>query len=132
MADLLVPEDDEVAVVGELTARMSLHVGTRVPPRKVPGEFVRVVSLGGVERDLVSDSFSLAIEGFAESEGRARKLCALAVAHLQAAGRAGVLGGVVCYGVEAAGLPGNLPLPTLPTHFRYTATIVAHLRRDVG
>ncbi|MFJ6532482.1 hypothetical protein [Microbacterium sp. NPDC091662] len=131
MSELLVPADDEVALVDELKSRLGGQVGTAVP-NPTPDEFVRVLSVGGVERDLVSDTFRLVVEGFALTEGRARQLCALAIAHAQAAGRARSLGGVPCYGVGVEGLPGNLPLPTLPTHYRYTATITADLRRVDG
>lgn len=128
MPEVLVPADDEVALVDELSARLDAHVGTRIPSPR-PDEFVRVVSTGGGERDLVSDSPTLVVEGFALSEGRARYLCAAAVAHAQAAGRAGSLGGVTCYGVRVAALPANLPMPTVPDRYRFTATIVADLRR---
>jgi len=129
VAELLIPADDEVALVAGLKPVLGVQVGTRIPPGKVPKEFVRIVSLGGSPRDLVSDTFRLAVEAFADTEGRARALCALAVAHAEAAGRSGSLGGVTCYDVAAEGLPGNLPLPSLPTHFRYTATVAAALRR---
>lgn len=129
MAEVLVPADDEVALVDELSARLLVHVGTRIPnPR--PAEFVRVVSAGGGGRDLVTDVASLVVEGFAVTETAARALCALAVAHAQAAGRSGSLGGVTCYGVRVAGLPANLPMPSVPDRYRYTATITADLRRS--
>lgn len=131
MAELLIPADDEVAVGDELRARIGGQVGTAIP-NPTPAEFLRVLSVGGIERDLVSDSFRLTVEGFAPTEGRARELCALGVAHAQAAGRAGRMGGVVCYGVRVEGLPGNLPLPTLPRHYRYSATITVDLRRIDG
>lgn len=121
--------DDEVALVGELTARLTVHVGTRIPKPR-PAEFVRVISTGGGERDLVSDEATLVVEGFAESETGARRLCALAVAHAQAAGRAGSLGGVTCYGVRLVARPANLPMPSVPDRFRFTATIAADLRRS--
>ena len=128
VTELLIPSDDEVALVTGLSARMDVHVGTRIPnPR--PEEFIRVVSAGGAERDLVSDSFTLTVEGFAATEGRARFLCASAIAHAQAAGREGRLGGVVCYGVGVASLPANLPMPSVPDRFRYSATITAALRK---
>lgn len=129
MAEVLMPADDEVALVDELNARLEVPVGTRIPvPR--PLEFVRVVSTGGAPRDLVTDSPTLLVEGFATSEGRARYLCAAAVAHAQAAGRVGRLGGVPCYGVRVASLPANLPMPSVPDRFRFTATITADLRRS--
>lgn len=128
MSEVLIPADDEKAVVEELNERMDVSVGTRVP-RDRPSEFVRVVSTGGAERDLVSDTFTLAVEGFAASEGRARFLCASAIAQAQAAGRGGSVGGVTCYGVRAVGLPANLPMPSVPDRFRFTATIAVDLRR---
>lgn len=128
MAEVLIPADDEAAVVTELKTRMNMQVGTRIPnPR--PAEFLRVISAGGGSRDLVTDEATLAVEGFATSEGRARFLCALAVAQAQAAGRDGQMGGVPCYGVRAASLPANLPMPSVPDMFRYTATITVALRR---
>ncbi|OAZ40948.1 hypothetical protein A9Z40_03130 [Microbacterium arborescens] len=128
MAEVLIPADDEAALVRELSDRMDVHVGTRIPnPR--PAEFIRVVGTGGTARDLVTDQPVLDIEGFAETEGAARYLTAAAIGHAQAAGRAGSLGGVTCYGVTAVSLPANLPMPSVPTHFRYTAKIQPDLRR---
>ncbi len=128
MAEVLVPADDEVAVVAELNARMDAPAGTRIPlPR--PPEFVRVVSAGGVERDLVSDTFTLAVEGFAATETAAQRLCAFAIAYLQSAGRSGILGGITCYGVGVTALPANLPMPSVPDRYRFTATITVSLRR---
>jgi len=129
VAELLVPADDEVAAVDELNARMPVPVGTRVPNPKPP-EFGRIVATGGAERDLVTDGATLALEGFAETETRARRICAEMIAHLQAAGRAGTVGGVACYGVRAVSLPANLPMPSVPTHYRFTATVSADLRRE--
>lgn len=128
MAEVLVPADDEVAAVDELNARMPVPMGTRIP-RPRPAEFGRVVGTGGAERDLVTDSATLALEGFAETETRARRICAEMIAHLQAAGRAGSVGGVTCYGVRAASLPANLPDPNVPDRFRFSATVSADLRR---
>lgn len=129
MAELLVPADDEKAAVTELSARMTEHMGTRIPPNPIPEEFGRVVSTGGSGRDLVTDSATLALEGFALTEDRARRIAAEMIAHLQAAGRAGSLGGIPCYGVTVVALPANLPLPSVPTRFRFTAMVTADLRR---
>lgn len=129
MEELLIPADDEVALVDELTARTGLHWGTRIP-NPLPSEFGRVVSTGGAARDLVTDSPTLTIEAFAESEGRARRICAEALAHLQAAARGGRVGDAVCYRVGVASLPANLPMPSVPGRFRYTATVSADLRRS--
>lgn len=128
MAELLIPADDEAAVVTELNARMGVRIATRIPAPR-PAEFGRVLGTGGGQRDLVTDSPTLTLEGFARSEARARRICAEMVAHLQAAGRAGSVGGVTCYGVRVAGLPQNLPMPSVPDRYRYTATVVADLRR---
>lgn len=128
VAELLVPADDEVALVDELAARTGLHWGTRIP-NPLPEEFGRVVSTGGTERDLVTDSPTLTVEAFALTEGRARRVCAEAVAHLQAAAREGRVGDVVCHAVRAVSLPANLPMPSVPGRFRFTATVSADLRR---
>lgn len=134
MSELLIPADAELAVMREFRAALvgsrfsSATVGTKIPLTK-PAQFVRVVATGGTERDLVTDSPLLTLEAFCVEEGDARDLAALLVAFLQRAGRAGVLGGATCFGVEVAGLPSNLPHPDVPTHFRYTATVSAALRR---
>ncbi|WP_425836952.1 hypothetical protein [Microbacterium sp. PA5] len=133
MAELLVPADSEVALVDELNSRMpdifdGLHAGTRIPNPQ-PAEFIRVTVTGGTERDLVTDTPTLFIEGFATSETRAERITAHAVAALQSAGRTGTLGGITCYGVRVLSLPANLPLPTVPDRFRYRATVSADLRR---
>ncbi|SJM55234.1 hypothetical protein CZ674_04515 [Agrococcus casei LMG 22410] len=114
--------------VAELNDRMDVHIGTRVP-NPLLEEFGRIVSTGGTSRDLVTDSATLALEGFATTEGRARRISAEMIAHLQAAGRAGSLGGVPCYGVRVVALPANLPMPSVPTRYRFTATVTADLRR---
>ncbi len=131
MAEVLVPADDEAALVRELTARLEQRVGTSIPiPR--PREFLRVLNVGGTGRDLVSDSPMLTIEGFAATEDRARQLCALAVAHAEAAARAGSLGGITCYGLRIVGSPANLPMQSVPDRHRYSATIQTDLRRVVA
>ena len=128
MAEVLIPADGEVALVDALSAAVPVHIGTSLPSPR-PAEFGRVVGVGGVARDLVSDSATLTVEAFADTEGGAFRLCALLVAHAQAAGRSGRLGDVTCYGVDVVALPANLPMPTVPDRYRFTATITAHLRR---
>lgn len=125
---LLIPVDDEVAAVAELNARMDVPFGTRIPNER-PAEFGRVISTGGASRDLVTDSPTLTLEGFATSEARAQRICAEMIAHLQAAGRAGYIGDVPCYGVRVNSLPANLPMPSVPDRFRFTASVTADLRR---
>lgn len=128
MTEVLISADDEVAVVTELNARMTVKWGTKIPNPRI-AEFGRVVSVGGSDRDLVTDSATLTIEGFATGETRAREVCALGVAHLQAAARDGVVGGVPCYGVRAVSRPANLPMPSVPDRFRFTATVSVDLRK---
>lgn len=143
MAELLVTPDSELAVLAELSTVLPANgwpgmtmaaglVGTKIPSgSSKPAAFVRVLTVGGLGRDLVTDTPTLVVEGWHESEAKARDLCALSVAILEAAGRAGSLGGVTCYGVEVSGLPGNLPHPGVPDRFRYTATLSVALRKQV-
>lgn len=134
MAELLVPADGEAEIVAELNARMpaagfpDAKAATRVPGSR-PAEFLRVVATGGAERDLVTDEPLFVLEGFATTEGRAWRLCSFALAVLQVAGRAGRIGSATTYGVRVVGLPANLPMPSVPDRYRYTATISVALRK---
>lgn len=134
MAELLVSADGEAEIVAELNARMpaagfpNAKASTRVPASR-PSEFIRVVATGGAERDLVTDEALFVIEGFATTEGRAQRMCAFGLAVLQAAGRAGRIGSATAYGVRVVGLPANLPMPSVPDRYRYTATISVALRK---
>ncbi|MFF2631959.1 hypothetical protein ACFVR6_03660 [Microbacterium sp. NPDC058021] len=134
MAELLVPEDGEPELVAELNTRLpdagfpDAKAGTRVPAPR-PAEFLRVVATGGAERDLVTDEPLYVVEGFATTEGGAQRLCAFGVAVLQAAGREGRIGGATAYGVRVVALPANLPMPSVPDRYRYTATISVALRK---
>lgn len=126
--EVLIPADVEVCVVDELNARLPFPVGTSVP-RPTPAEFGRVLAVGGAARDLVSDGFTVTVEGFAGSEGRAHDVCALMVAHVEAAARSGVLGGVPCYAARSVSLPANMPMPSVQGRYRFTATLTVVLRR---
>lgn len=134
MAELLVPADAEVEVVAELNERMPDHnfpamdAGTRIPGDR-PGEFIRVIVTGGAERDLVTDEPILVIEAFAETETRAARGCSYAVACIQAAAREGRVGNAVCHSARVVSLPANLPMPSVPDRFRFTATLSVALRR---
>lgn len=142
--ELLIPADPEVAALAELSSMLPMHgfpgvttsakrLGTKLPTgTPKPPEFGRVLTTGGPERDLVTDSPTIVLEGYALTEQRARDLCALMVAVVQRAARAGTLGGNPCYGARVASLPGNLPHPQVPTHFRFTATVSVDLRRSAG
>lgn len=135
MTETLVSADAEVAVKDELNLRMpeldySGEWGTRVPREPKPDEFGRVLNTGGGQRDLVTDSPTIVVEAFATSETTAQRMCAFAVASLQSAGRAGSVGGIPCYGVSVLSLPANLPMPSMPDRFRFTATLSVDLRRS--
>lgn len=140
--EVLLPVDVEAAVIAELSAALPLRgwpgltvaesrVGTKIPGGSKPESFVRVYSVGGLSRDLVSDSPTLVVEGYHRREQGAFDLCSMSVALLEAAGRAGRVGVETCYGVTVAGLPGNLPDPNVPDMYRFTSTVALDLRRNV-
>ncbi len=133
MTDLLIPADAEAALVAELNDGMPTlgyagPWGTRIPLTR-PREFGRVVAVGGAGRNLVTDSPTATIEAFADTETRAQRMCAHAVAVVQRAARAGVLGSTTCYAARVVSLPSNLPMPSVPDRFRFTATVSLDLRR---
>lgn len=140
--EILIPTDPEVAALAELSTMLPAHgfpavtmqtgsLGTKLPTADPkPAEFGRLFTPGGVPRDLVTDTPTLVVEGYAKKEQRARDLCAYMIAIIEAAGRAGELGGVTCYNAAAISLPANLPHPQLPGHFRFTAMISVDLRRS--
>lgn len=142
--EILVPADPEVAALTELSALLPAHgfpgltvaaqrLGTKLPTiTPKPPEFGRLFTSGGAARDLVTDAPLLVLEGYAPKEQRARDLCAFMIAIIEAAGRAGTLGGVTCYQARATSLPANLPHPQLPGHFRFTAMISVDLRRSAA
>lgn len=135
MVEILLPADVEVAVVNELKSTLAVEssvsgvtVGTMIPAT-LPNDFVRVIATGGAGRDLVTDKHLVTVEAFSTRQGSAQRVCAFAVALLQACARKGRMGGVTCYRVDVGGLPANLPFPGTPKHFRFTATLQADLRR---
>ncbi|VXC30705.1 conserved hypothetical protein [Microbacterium sp. 8M] len=142
--ELLIPTDAEVAALDELSEALPVHgfpgitkaaqtLGTKIPTSTTkPDEFGRVVGVGGAGRDLVTDSPLLTLEAFAKKEQRARDLCALMVAIIERAARAGTLGGAVIYAARIVGLPANLPHPQVPDRFRFTATVSVDLRRTTA
>lgn len=142
--ELLIPADVEVASLDHVSLHLPDHgfpnvtkakgtLGTKLPKRNPkPPEFGRLFSTGGPPRDLVTDSPTLVVEGYAEQEQRARDLCALMVAIIEAAGRSGTLGTEIVYRARATSLPGNLPHPQVPSHFRFTAMISVDLRRKTA
>lgn len=137
MTELLVGVDVEKELITELDARMAatpypVKAHTQIPPNPRPGEFIRVIAAGGAERDLVTDSRTVTLEGWAETETRAERICSYALAVVYAAARAGTVGAAVCYYVASFGLPVNLPHPQVPDMYRYQTTISVDLRKVVG
>lgn len=142
--ELLIPTDVEVRALAELSSALPLHgfpgvtrisqtLGTKLPTRNPkPDEFGRLIATGGTGRDLVTDRPTLIVEGYSTREQRARDLCALMLAILERAARAGSLGGAAAYRSDVGALPQNLPHPQVPTHFRFTALISIDLRRSVA
>lgn len=142
--ELLIPEDVEVRALAELSAVLptrgfagvtaaAQRLGTKLPTQSPkPDVFGRVFASGGVPRDLVTDSATLNLEGYGVKEQQARDLCAYMIAIIEAAGRAGSLGGATVYRARAASLPASLPHPLVPTHFRFTAMISVDLRRKTA
>lgn len=142
--DLLIPADVEVAALAELSTHLPMHgfvgvttaaqrLSTKLPTQDPkPDVFGRVWASGGAPRDLVTDSPTLNVEGYATREQRARDLCAYMIAIIEAAGRAGTLGAATIYRAQAVSLPASLPHPQVPTHFRFTAMISVDLRRTTA
>lgn len=129
---VLVPNDAEQAVIDHLNPHSPGIIGTGVPPSPLPPQFVRVVQVGGAQRDLVTDSPTLSLEVFdRDSESDARELAELFLGIIQSAPLSGFLGSVPCYRVQVVALPQNYPMPSVPTHFRYIMTIAPDLRRRV-
>lgn len=135
-AEILVLPDAEAACIDELRVRLDANpdltgiaAATRIPKPR-PNEFYRITRVGGVRRDIVNDLHTLLVEGWALTETRAAHLCSMGVAYLEAAGRDGMVGDVVCSGrFDIFALPANLPDPSVPDRYRYTATISVTLRR---
>lgn len=127
VAEVIVPADGELAVIRALSQPGRFSGVSGAVPNPAPDTFFRIEQVGGFTRNLVTSSCTVVVESFSRDRAEALTRCNLAVAYLQADARAGELGGVTCYGVSA-GLPGNLPLLTLPSHFRYSATVSVDLR----
>lgn len=128
MVTILVPADAEQAFIDELSPHFT--IGTSLP-QTLPALILRVVSAGGTQRDMVSDTFTVVLEVFATREQAAQQAIAQAVGRLQAAQlRDNKIGGVTCYRLQVAALPQNLPNPAVPTHKRYIITLAPDLRRQ--
>ena len=90
------------------------------------------MAAGGTERDMITDRFTVTLEGWSTSEGEARRICAHGIAYLQQAAREKHVGSSTCYGVDVFGLPANLPFPGIPDRYRFTATVSIDLRRSTS
>ncbi|BAU32457.1 hypothetical protein [Microcella alkaliphila] len=141
MAELLVPADVEVDVAAELDSRFASNPhldvtwATRIPGRDDqprPERWGRVLAAGGSGRDLVTDRFTVTIEGWSTTESEAERICAYGVAYLQQAAREKQIGATACYGLAVFGLPANLPFPGIPDRYRFTATVSIDLRRSTS
>ncbi|UGL61823.1 tail terminator [Microbacterium phage Franklin22] len=124
---LIIPNDAEQAIIDELA---TYEVGTSLP-ETIPPLFVRVLAVGGTQRDLVTDTPTMTLEVFATLESTASETANLLIALLQLAARNGAIGSIPCYGLQVVSLPQNYPLPSVPTHKRYITTIAPALRRAV-
>lgn len=127
MTVVLLPEDVEQAFIDELSPHYA--IGSSLP-ETIPPVYLRVVAAGGFQRDLVTDTFTVTLEALAKTETVARNTLALAIGRVEAAVRAGRIGTAVAYRLQVAGLPQNLPLPSVPSHKRYIATLAPDLRRQ--
>ena len=133
VAEFIVAPDIEVAAIAELNAHLpffggpSTVVSTSVIS-PLPDRFIRVLVTGGTQRDMVTDAPTITVECWTKREGDSERLAAWSRAILEAAGRNGLMGGVVCYAVATLSRPQNLPHPTITDRFRYTFTVSADLR----
>lgn len=132
-AETLVPANAEVGVIAELNARLPSYgfdvpVAATITNATLP-EFIRTYRVGGAPADIVADEVTVVVEAYAAQKARAERLCAFAVAVLQAAGRDGLMGSVPCRRVGVFAMPASLPDPNVPDRHRYTATVSVVLRR---
>ncbi|UVF61066.1 tail terminator [Microbacterium phage Eula] len=128
MDQLLTPSDVEQAVIDELA---TYKVGTSIPEPK-PALFFRVLVVGGTQTNLVLDEPLVTLEAFAQRESLASAAIADAIARLELAVRKrGFIGSAPVSHLQVVGLPQNYPLPSVPTHSRYLATIAPAVRRRV-
>jgi hypothetical protein len=125
---IIEPADAEQAVIDELEAA-GFEAATSIPSSQLPVVFVRVVAVGGFQRDLVTDVPNITLEFFGRTESKASQAAARGIAVLQAAAREGHLGGETCHQVGVGALPQNYPLPSVQTHKRYITTIAPAIRR---
>lgn len=117
------PVDTATSAVGQIAGTtLAVPIVGRVPEVR-PKRFIRILSAGGSRETLVSRRQTLLIEGWAQTETDAMRLCEIATAALLA------VEGDVFGGIEIAS-PALLPDPT-STQERATATVEVRVRGTV-
>lgn len=106
-----------------------LDVVNRVPATR-PAEFVKVMGVGGVQRDRVTDVPTLAVEAWASTRSRAAALAYEVRGCIHSMEGDTFAGYSVQEVVEFAG-PADLPDP-LSDQFRYTATYAVAIRTETS
>jgi len=127
MTEVIQSADIEQALCDWLSTKLaaygrSVHVGTLIPnPR--PGEFVRVLLVGGQRQrgSRVIDTQTVALEAWAAAEGAACSL-ALLLEALSLSMPDQDVTGLTVYRVDEFAGPANLPDPE-STQSRYTMTL---------
>lgn len=133
VAELIVFPDPEQVLVDQLNidlaaseAFATAKAGTRLPnPLEHP--FVKVLVVGGTERNLVTDEPTVVLENYGPDEGVASDLAAFTRALMGRYGRLGWIGEIPCLEVRTIGRPQNLPDPVADA-IRYSATYALALR----
>jgi hypothetical protein len=105
-------------------------VTTNRTPNPRPAEFVKVILVGGVRRDQVTDVPTLAVEAWAGSRTRAAAL-AQEVRAVIASLEGATFPGYTVQDVDEYAGPGDLPDP-LSDQSRYTATYAVTIRSEIA
>lgn len=103
-------------------------VTTNRTPDPRPAEFVKVILVGGVRRDRVTDVPTLAVEAWASTRVRAAAL-AQEVRAIMASLEGATMAGYSIQDVDEYAGPGDLPDP-LSGQSRYTATYAVPIRSE--
>jgi hypothetical protein len=103
-----------------------VDAGTKLPnPLVLP--FVKVLVVGGVELDIITDEPTIVLESYGPDELVAERVAAYSRAVMKRFGLLGWIGDVPCRRVTTVSRPQNLPDP-LTGAIRYTATYAVTLR----
>lgn len=108
----------------------SALVTTNRTPNPRPEEFVKVIAVGGVQRDPVTDVPTLAVEAWAATRSRAAALAqeVRAIVHSLAGS---TFAGFTVQDVDEYAGPGDLPDP-LSDQSRYSATYAVTIRSEIA